>query len=138
MSKQKKGPASFARVAAVTSGFPYSSKAKRPSSQETVLLYSTQECTPEEIELLSAACMAILATVRTARKSGKYKAYAWCKETEQNQLAHAMDHVRAGLVHRLYPKSKSAQADKEPHPEHAVTRLAILLAQMRRAKKGNR
>lgn len=133
-AKPKTGPASFARVADALVGGALKPVAAGPYAKAEVQKIHTinYEMSQEEAELAQAATDAILATVRAARKSGKYGPYVWAGETEQNQLSHAFDHARAALIHLLYPTSKSAANDKEPHPEHALTRLAILLALRRR------
>ncbi len=88
-----------------------------------------QPVNEEEQELCDAAVRAVLATVRASRASGKYAAYAWLGETEENQVHHAFEHVRE--LEKKYGDFTMFKPN-EDHLAHLLTRGAILQAKIAR------
>lgn len=94
----------------------------------------------EELELGQAALRWLFETIRAARARGKYAAFSWMNETQQNQMEHAFEHCRADLRELLHPssvllESRKDHAQDEPHAAHALCRLAILAALQERKPK---
>lgn len=80
-------------------------------------------------EIVGAAAKRIEATIREARRSGKYGPFAWATESRRHQLTHARDHIEALL---------SGTDSGEPDLAHALCRLSIDAALEDREKGGGR
>jgi hypothetical protein len=89
----------------------------------------------EERELCRVATHAILATVRAARRAGRYAPWAWLREP-------VVHHQRRALLHVANSATAGHEArrrrETEPHEEHGLTRMCMALAVQERARLSGR
>ncbi len=102
-------------------------KYNEPSKRTGVIEIPDVDMTMEEIELCVPVIQAIMRTVQAARKAGKYGPYSWIKETPEHQLFRAVRHMNGELARRGLSGEVLVNPE-EPDLDHAVCRLAILLA----------
>lgn len=90
------------------------------------------EASNEELEILLAANLRILEVMRAARAKGAHTPYEWCGDSLAIHDEHAYGHLLE--LRFIAAGVRKPVEGEDPHPWHALCRLALRAALVQRGK----